>query len=210
MRVYEIPPKSTITIRIARKDMYYEMDAYIAGIRGNKVYLKLLRYKGQILNFESKNVQITVFYVYNGVEPLAWTGVTIRRETLGNSKYHVLICNKSSARVNRRGARRVNVTQPAFVGLKGRDKRMEITIVNVSLSGLSFMSVENIEDSDFVPIFVSFNVDENTTIQVTCGIMRRIPSDDDNYHFGAAIPKPPENWARYVNKLYKNNPEEFS
>ncbi len=209
MRVYEIPPKSNITIRVTRKEMYYEMDAYIAGIRGNKVYLRLLRYKGQVINFESKNVQITVFYVYNGVEPLAWTGVNIRRETLGNSKYHVLICNKSSARVNRRGARRVNVMLPALVGLKGRDKRMPITIVNVSMSGLSFMSEEDIEDVDFVPIFISFERDEETTVQVTCGIMRRIPSDDGQHHFGAAIPKPPENWVKYINYLYKNNPEDL-
>lgn len=207
MRVYEIPPKSNITIRVARMDMYHEMDAYIAGIRGTKVYLRLLRYRGQVINFESKNVQITVFYVYNGVEPLAWTGVTIRRETLGNSKYHVLICNKSSTRVNRRGARRVNVSQPGFVGLKGRDKRLNITIVNVSLSGLSFMSEEDIEDSDFVPIFISFNEDEDTVIQATCGIMRRIPSDDGMHHFGAAIPKPSEGWLKYVNRLYKKNPE---
>ena len=207
MRVYEIPPKSTITIRVMRREIYYEMDAYIAGIRGTKVYLRLLRYKGQIINFESKNVQITVFYVYNGVEPLAWTGVNIRREQLGNTKYHVLICNKSSARVNRRGARRVSVFQPGMIGLKGRDKRLEITIVNVSLSGLSFVSDEDIEDSDFVPVFISFDLNEESSIQVTCGIMRRIPSDDGKHHFGATIPKPPENWAKYVNRLYKDNPE---
>jgi len=207
MRVYEIPPKSTITIRIMRREIYYEMEAYIAGVRGTKVYLKLLRYKGQIINFDSKNVQMTVFYVDRGVEPLAWTGVTIKRETLGNTKYHVLICNKSSARVNRRGARRVNVTQPGLVGLKGRDTRMEITIVNVSLSGLSFMSDEDIADSDFVPVFLGFDTEDGISVQATAGIMRRIPSDDGKFHFGAAIPKPSENWVRYVNKIYKENPE---
>ena len=204
----EIPPKSTITIRAVKRETSYEMDATVAGVKGDKLYLKLIKYKGQVINFESKNVSLLAFYVKDGIEPLGWSGVTIKRERLGNSEYHAVTCHKKSVRINRRGARRVAVELPASVTLKSYDSALEATICDVSLTGVGFTTDIDISENDFLPITIKFEDDVIGNVVSTAAIMRRVPADEGKFGFGATIPKPSDTWLMYVNRIYRDNPEE--
>lgn len=210
MRMIEIPPKSTITIRAVKKDISYELEATVAGVKGDKLYLKLIRHKGQIINFDSKNVQLLAFYVKDGIEPLGWSGVTIKREKLGGSEYHAVTCHKKSVRINRRGARRVTVDIPTQMWLKSYDEPIDANITDISLTGLSFTVDLDIQERDYLPVSFKFTDEVVGNVTLTAAIMRRISTEDGVHAYGATVPKPSESWLLFVNRVYRENQEQWN
>ncbi len=208
MRMTEIPPKSTITIRAVKKEISYELTATVAGVKNDKLYLKLIRHKGQVINFESKNVTLLAFYVKDGIEPLGWSGLTIKREKLGNSEYHAVTCHKKSVHINRRGARRVFIEHPCTITLKSMDAALEGIITDVSFTGIGFSTDKDINESDFLPVIIRFEDELVGNISVTTAIMRRVNVGEGRFGFGANIPKPSESWMLFVNRIYREYPEE--
>lgn len=201
MKIGEIPPNSTVQIRVMRGEKKFECLAIVVATRDDGLFLTPVKHEGQIIDFSSPKIQILVFYVNENRQAFGWSGCRIRKDTYQGKLCHLLTTKRDSVRVNRRGEPRIRTDMNAILRTISDDKEREIVVKNFSENGLGFVCVKPIPEREWTPVTIIYE-DRLAALRVVMrvNILRGMELPSGLYKYGGVITQPDEAWTQYVKR----------
>lgn len=201
MKIGEIPPNSTIQIRVMRGDMKFECMAVVVATRDDGLYLSPVKHNGQMIDFSADKIQILVFYVNSNRQAFGWSGCRIRRDTYQGKLCHLVTTRRDSVRVNRRGEPRIRTDMNAMLRTISDDKEWEIAIRNYSENGVGFSCAKKIPERDWQPVTIIYE-DRMQQLRAVLhvNILRCMELPNGLFKYGGVILSPDEEWTKYVRR----------
>lgn len=202
MKLSELKKGDKITIRCKQRDMIADVSATIADIRGELIFLELVRHDGQVLDFSSPNVDLIVIYEDGLDMPKAWTRCKIQRKVVEGRQYHVLASPNPSVRINRRRVSRVELGLPG--SLDTSTVEMEITIQNISANGIGFVAPQKIEKQDHRHLRITFTDaaadedEEDVELRLEARVAWSRELKEGGFFYGCRLTHAEENLGYYV------------
>lgn len=212
MKLSELKKGTKLTIRCKQKNLMADVTAYVAEIRGELVFLELVRHDGQVLDFSSPNVDLIAIYEDGLDMPKAWTGCKIQRKVVDGNQYHVMASPRPSVRINRRRVSRVKIELPGVLDIS--TGKMDITIYDLSGNGIRIRTTQKVEKQDYRHLRISFkdvNEDEDEDdiqIEVEAKVVWDRELKEGGFYYGCRLTNAGDNLGYYVARKMRESRSE--
>lgn len=200
MKIWELKAGDILTIRCKQGESMVDLKAHIADVRGEIVFLDLIRHEGKILDFSSPNIELIAIYEDGLDLPKAWTKCRIQRQTVAGKPYHVLVSGRSSVRVNRRRVSRVALGLPGSMYVAADDETMDITVVDLCANGIGIVCGKKIEQQGYKNLLIEFTDPghDDDEIKVEAKIVWQKKREDGSFRCGCRLVQAEETLAYYI------------
>lgn len=209
MKLYEIKDGEQITITVKNEeDATINYKAKILFVKQKILFMEPIRVDDAVVNFTGEGIRIIITYVPEGEMPVEWKGCTIKFITLESGKYHILYCVHEGKHINRRETYRQYVGYNGVLQLGPNRKTIDVTVKDVSVTGISFISVTHYEKDD-IGLFHLNYVDEelNIPVQITGMVVRAEELADTRILYGCQIVETNMNVGKYIARKQKKEAE---
>lgn len=209
MKLYEIKDGEPITITVKNEaDAELEYCAQVLFCKQQILFIEPIMVNQQMVSFKGENLRISITYVPKDDMPMQWKGCTIKDIVYEGKRYHILYCVHEGKHVNRRQTYRQYVGYKGVLQLGPNRKTIDVTLKDISVTGISFISVTQYEKKDIGLFHLSY-VDEElkVPIQVTGDVVRIEELEDTRMLYGCRIVESNINVGSYIARKQKKEAE---
>ena len=199
MKIYEIAEGESIQITATCGKATVQYNTQIIQVVNNILLVEPIRHDGTIINFESDNVHMSVIYIQEGGKPVVWENCLVKIMPYQKKKFHAIYSNGESKRLNRRQAFR------QYVGVQGTlipeqtKQQIEVTVKDVSTSGVSFVAAPGLKVSDIGNFHLVYeDNDLKISVQISGTVVREEQVDESKKVFGCMVRRANINLNSYV------------
>ena len=200
MLLFEIPVDNKLIIELTINGQRYEFPSKVIKKGKQDIYAEPIRINGKVLSFNtSENIFVSLIMVRDGKSPMVWKGVAINSAYEKEGTLYRITASGEGFEVNRRGAFRL------FVGISGvaqmgiNKKAVDVIVKDVSESGFSFVSTEDIDNVINMPVRMVFN-DFNQTYSLMGIIVRKVIIAEAKILYGCQLSVNNTNLEHYINQ----------
>lgn len=193
MNISEIPVGGQITVIASKDKKSVELKTVAkTNFSGGLLVERITNKRNQPISFAVANLQIQIVYINKNRQPVIWDGVKIKHITIEGTSYHRIIQTTPGSESERRRSPRIFIGEDATVRIGLSTKAFNVKIKDLSYSGISFISDENVNYDDSL-LHVTFKNGSNT-INVATSINRKAPiKNKSSYVYGGRIADPANN-----------------
>ena len=200
MLLFEIPIDNKLIIELTINGQRYEFPSKVIKKGKQDIYAEPIRINGKVLNFStSERISVSLIMVRDGKSPMVWKGVAINSAYEKEGTFYRITAGGEGFEVNRRGAFRL------FVGISGvaqmgiNKKAVDVIVKDVSESGFSFVSTEDIDNVINMPVRLVFN-DFNQPYSLMGIIVRKVVIAEAKILYGCQLSVNNTNLEHYINQ----------
>ena len=200
MLLFEIPIDNKLIIELTINGQRYEFPSKVIKKGKQDIYAEPIRINGKVLNFStSESISVSLIMVRDGKSPMVWKGVAINSAYEKEGTFYRITAGGEGFEVNRRGAFRL------FVGISGvaqmgiNKKAVDVIVKDVSESGFSFVSTEDIDNVINMPVRLVFN-DFNQPYSLMGIIVRKVVIAEAKILYGCQLSVNNTNLEHYINQ----------
>ncbi len=200
MKLQEIKEGEPIVITVKNEaEAEIEYRAQILFCKQDILFIEPIRVDDRLVNFKGENLRIMITYVPRDEMPVQWKGCTIRDIIYDGKRYHILYCVHEGKHVNRRETYRQYVGYNGILQLGPNRKTIDVTVKDISVTGISFVSVTKYEKKD-VGLFHLSYIDEefNIPVQLSGEVVRVEELEDTRILYGCRIVETSLNVGSYI------------
>lgn len=209
MKLQEIKEGEPIVITVKNEaEAEIEYRAQILFCKQDILFIEPIRVDDRLVNFKGENLRIMITYVPRDEMPVQWKGCTIRDIIYDGKRYHILYCVHEGKHVNRRETYRQYVGYNGILQLGPNRKTIDVTVKDISVTGISFVSVTKYEKKD-VGLFHLSYIDEefNIPVQLSGEVVRVEELEDTRILYGCRIVETSLNVGSYIAHKQKKEAE---
>lgn len=200
MKLQEIKEGEPIVITVKNEaEAEIEYRAQVLFCKQDILFIEPIRVDDRLVNFKGENLCIMITYVPRDEMPVQWKGCTIRDIIYDGKRYHILYCVHEGKHVNRRETYRQYVGYNGILQLGPNRKTIDVTVKDISVTGISFVSVTKYEKKD-VGLFHLSYIDEefNIPVQLSGEVVRVEELEDTRILYGCRIVETSLNVGSYI------------
>lgn len=209
MKLQEIKDGEPIVITVKNEaDAEVEYRTQVQFCKQDILFIEPIRVNDRLVSFKGGNLRIMVTYVPKDEMPVEWKGCTVKDIVYGGKRYHLLYCVHEGKHINRRSTYRQYVGYNAILQLGPNRKTIDVTIKDISVTGISFVSVKHYEKKDIGLFHLSY-VDEEfgITVQLSGEVVRIEELPDTRTLYGCRIVETSLNVGSYIAHKQKKEAE---
>ena len=209
MKLQEIKVGEPIVITVKNEaEAEIEYRAQVLFCKQDILFIEPIRVDDRLVNFKGENLCIMITYVPRDEMPVQWKGCTIRDIIYDGKRYHILYCVHEGKHVNRRETFRQYVGYNGILQLGPNRKTIDVTVKDISVTGISFVSVTKYEKKD-VGLFHLSYIDEefNIPVQLSGEVVRVEELEDTRILYGCRIVETSLNVGSYIAHKQKKEAE---
>ncbi len=209
MKLQEIKEGEPIVITVKNEaEAEIEYRAQVLFCKQDILFIEPIRVDDRLVNFKGENLCIMITYVPRDEMPVQWKGCTIRDIIYDGKRYHILYCVHEGKHVNRRETFRQYVGYNGILQLGPNRKTIDVTVKDISVTGISFVSVTKYEKKD-VGLFHLSYIDEefNIPVQLSGEVVRVEELEDTRILYGCRIVETSLNVGSYIAHKQKKEAE---
>jgi len=203
MLISDIVVGTSINIVVGIGLQQLEFNSKIAEIHDGVVYAEPIFQSDKMLGFSTKGLVLSLIATdeENG---RAWlfNNIKIRNIKTGEGNlFHEISCKSEGRAINRRGAHRVWIGEPgvAILGLGG--EQIDVTIKDVSTSGIAFVCSSDHEVNEGSVVHLVFrDADVNTRFEISAIVVRSQEIERTRTVYGCKLNMESATIAKYVNE----------
>lgn len=195
MKLNEIPVGGIVNLSVQVEDKVIRFYSKVMVRLTDSILVDVIKEKEKSMGFGGHNVQV-VYVLENGDKPIVWVQAKVKLVKYKNVTYHQILAESEG----RPFSRQDNVKLP--VGIKGtatgKDFSGEVTIRDISVHGISFVS--DVMLTGNTPIRIRFN-DLNRNFNLAVGVCWfTSESNTSRYVYGCMILSKNVNIEAYINE----------
>ncbi|MCF2642744.1 MAG: PilZ domain-containing protein [Roseburia sp.] len=209
MKLYEIPDSEYITITVKNEEnASLEYRVPVLFCKQEILFVEPIRKNGKMLNFEVPGIQIAITYVPSDGMPLEWRGCTINPFVYEEKPYHIIYCTHEGKHINRRKTYRQYLGYIGTLRIALDHKTVGVTVKDISVTGVSFISVTEFSKSD-IGMFQLNYLDEELEMQVQVSgeVVRIEQLKDTRFIYGCRLIESNMNIGKYIARKQKKAAE---
>ncbi len=175
----------------------------IAEVFDGMLYGEPIYQNDKMLGFGTKGLVLSLI-VTDEENGRAWQFVNVKIRNIKTAEdkfYHEITCKTEARAINRRNAHRVWVGEPgvAIVGLGGT--QIDVTVKDVSTSGIAFVCSSDEEITDGSVVHLTFrDPDINTRFELSAIVVRSLEIERTRTVYGCKLNMESSAIAKYVNE----------
>ncbi|MGN0407926.1 MAG: PilZ domain-containing protein [Bacteroides sp.] len=200
MRLSEIQQGEEIKLEVIINNTPYEFKSSVIGnADGGGIYTVPVRSKDKVVSFSSANVVVNLILTRQGRVPVVWKRVNV--ETVVYKKHTVYRITSLTLGMeeNRRNAFRLTMGIAGVAQLGVNTKAVDVTIKDLSESGFSIISKENIEEPENIVVHLVFS-DAGSSFSIFGLIVRKVEYGEDRFLYGCKMNQKVVALSRYINE----------
>ena len=200
MKLQEIKEGEPIVITVKNKeDAEIEYRAQVLFCKQDILFIDPIRVNDRLVSFKGENLRIMVTYVPKDEMPVLWKGCTVKDIVYGGKRYHILYCVHEGKHINRRETYRQYVGYNAILQLGPNRKTIDVTVKDISVTGISFVSVQKYEKKDIGLFHLNYTDEEfGIPVQVSGEDERIEELPDTRTLYGCSIVETSLNIGSYI------------
>lgn len=199
MKLYEINEGESIQITATCGNATAQYQTQVIQVVSNVLLVEPVRHDGVIINFESSSVKMSVIYIQEGEKPVIWENCVVKVMQYQKQKVHAIYSERESKRLNRRQAFRQYVGLPAALIVDETRERIDVTLKDVSTSGMSFVASPSLEAGKIGSFRLVYeDPDLKIIIQLAGVVVREEQVDENKKVFGCMLKQSSLNMNSYV------------
>ncbi len=203
MLISDITVGAKIQIVVGIGMQQLEFATTVAEVFDGLFYAEPIFQDEKMLGFGTKGLVLSLI-VTDEENGRAWqfNNIKIRNiKTAEEKLFHEVSCKTEGRAINRRGAHRVWVGEPgvAIIGLGG--SQIDVTIKDVSTSGIAFVCSSDVEVTDGSVVHLTFrDPDINTRFEISAIVVRSMELERTRMVYGCKLNMESSAIAKYVNE----------
>lgn len=186
MRLLELTEKSKLNLEIHINGHDLEFKSKVYAKVNDNILIEPVRVNEKVVNFESGLVLIDILFIREAKSPIVWKRVLLKNIVYNNKTYYKVIPSADGFEVNRRSAFRlyIGILGVAQVGVNSM--AYNIIVKDISESGYSFVSDEDIEKPLKSTVRLVF-LDNDKSYILTGILVRKEKVNDKKYIYGCML-----------------------
>lgn len=206
MLITDILPENKVVLQVTIGTNKLEFESVSIGetsVPKKGLLVEAMKHEDKVLGFRTSGITCSVISVNTeDKKPYIWRDVTVRT-VKGNDGvvYHVLICSQSAVPINRRENYRVWLGLDGFVQLGINSDPKPVVVKDISATGISFMSHEDIDVNSGIPVHLRFIDDvSNLKFDLSGLMVRKEELKDAKKIYGCRLDSDNPLIRKYVNE----------
>lgn len=197
MFLTEIEEGQSLTISVLQGEERAEFDSVAVMQIEEGLLIESIRHNNQLVNFKHKNVNISLTVNLNPL-PVRFDDVNVDAVKYKGNIYHLVKAKLRGEEVNRRGGFRVFIGETGYVQINGQGEEKTITVKDVSISGFSIVSSEELQVGGGT-IKLTY-VDDEQKILLRGVVVRQEELPNSKILYGCELLHTPSSFGKYLNK----------
>lgn len=159
MRIYELKMADELIIAISIKNEYMEFKSVVVGKDKKNIYIEPIRVNEKVVNFYNSHARLDLLSIRDGKPPIQWKLVNLKIAVFEGKICYVIETASVGTEVNRRNTFRMYVGIDGVAQLGSNRKAENVIVKDISESGFSFVSKQNLEEFKNIPVRLVFSDD---------------------------------------------------
>lgn len=199
MLLSQLVENSKLIIDIKINNENLEFKSVVVAKISDYVLIESIRIKGKVVNFETDNVLIDMLLIRNDKAPIIWKRVLLKNITYKSKTYYKVISTGNGFEINRRTAFRMYIGINGVVQVGVNSPAVDVIVKDVSETGFSFVSKENIDKSLKSTVRLVF-ADNNKTFCLSGILIRQEEINEIKYVYGCMLNIKNQILNQYINQ----------
>ena len=198
MRLGELQAGDNIIIHVNMNGQFADFPSLVTKLQGNGILAEAVRIGGKVVGFSSESIYLDLYYIRKDKPPFVWKNVKCTTVLLGNKTLYNITAFSEGYESNRRNAFRM------FIGLSGvaqvgiNRKALSVIVKDVSESGFSFVSSEDIENVINTPVRLVFeDIDKSYSLMGL--VVRKVIIAEGKILYGCKLSVENLELVKYIN-----------
>lgn len=199
MRLSDLQDGDNIIIHVNINGQFADFPSVVKKkLQGEEILAEAVRIGGKVVGFLSENVHLDLYYIRQDRPPIVWKNVKCKTVLFDNKTFYNITAFAEGYESNRRNAFRM------FIGLSGvaqlglNRKALSVIVKDVSESGFSFVSSEDIEDVINLPVRLVFeDIDRNYSLMGL--VVRKVVIGEKKILYGCKLSVENLELVKYIN-----------
>jgi len=201
MLLVEIPENSNLIFELNLNGQRFEFPSKCIDVSGSCILAEPIKVNGKVLNFKTQeSMTVNLIMIREDKSPFVWKGVGVNVVTdKTNKTFYKVAASADGYEMNRRGAFRlfVGITGVAQMGIN--KKALDVIVKDVSESGFSYVSNEDIENVLNMPVRLVFG-DLNMNFSLMGIVVRKVVIDEKKIVYGCQLSTNNANLVKYISE----------
>ncbi|MCR4650929.1 MAG: PilZ domain-containing protein [Lachnospiraceae bacterium] len=202
MYLREIPPDTSITLSVGIGVKVLEFNTKVAQVFDTCIYTTPIMQQDKMVGFNTKGLVLSIIVpAEEEGKAFQFMNVKVRNvKTPEGELYHEISTFNEGKVINRRGACRVWLGNDgiASIGLGGEP--VDITVKDISTTGISFICSDKIELKDNTVVHLSFrDPDTGTKFEIGAIVVRKQEMDRGRVLYGCKLNQESNAISKYIN-----------
>lgn len=199
MKIREVPGEQKAVITIKGPGERVDLQTKTYKSYGDTLLLDVIRKDGKIVSFKSERSDLKAELTINvNGRPMVWKDVVIDRVYFNKQFFYCVRTSNASETKERRGARRVPVTDEGFVQLNGSRGTPKVLVKDVSRTGFGIVIDKNAHINVGDVVYLTFydeirlgnsEIKRKDKYSFTCHVKRIEETNSDRKVLGVQIAK---------------------
>lgn len=200
MIIVQLPDNEKIIFEFTMNGHSFEFPTKITGKGNNYILAEPIRVSGKILSFNSaEKIQVNLVFTQKDKSPMVWKGVGVSVISIKGRQQYKVVASGEGYEVNRRNAFRLFVGINGIVQIGINRKAFEVIIKDISETGFSFVTSEDINNAEGLPVRMVF-ADCNSQFSLMGECVRKVVLAENKFLYGCQLKVENVNLQKYINE----------
>lgn len=200
MKLSEIQQGEEIKLEVIINNTSYEFKTSVIGeAEGGGIYTSPVRSKDKVVSFASASIVVNIILSRQGRLPVVWRRVIVETALYKKHTVYRITSATIGLEENRRNAFRLMMGIAGVAQLGSNTKAVDVVIKDISESGFSIISKENIEETDNIVVRLVF-ADEDNKFSLFGLIVRKVEQSEKQFLYGCKMSQKVPALSRYINE----------
>lgn len=158
MKITEVAPETQVTVEVQQGVAKIQLTSKAIKSVRQGLLVECIRSGDKVINFETDKRVIYHMYIIDSAtnKVRGWKDVQITRVSVKGKNYHLIVSKADSKPVNRRDSFRVYIGIKGIAHLGNHRNACEVMVKDLSESGISLITKDEVELNFSTPMRVSF------------------------------------------------------
>lgn len=199
MRLVEVEAGANIILQVHMKGQSLDFPTVVSTTEKDHLLVEPVRIDGKIVGFSGDGVRLDLIYVRQDKPPFVWKNIRCTTIMSGGAAKYQVIAFSEGYEMNRREAFRLFLGINGIVQMGMNRKAMEVIVKDVSETGFSFVSTEDIEQVINMPVRLVF-MDLNRNYSLMGIVVRKVVIAPNKILYGCHLTVKNRELSRYINE----------
>lgn len=204
MKIWEIEPESNIILKITINGQYIDLPTIARKQDSDGIICDAIRLNGKVVSISSPNISVELMYIRKNKSPVVWKGVACDNITLESKIFYKIRSKDEGAEKNRREAFRLFLGCQGVAQVGTNKKAINVTVKDVSETGFSFITNQDMESVEGTPVRLVFYDMENQ-FSLMGLVVRKVSIDEESYIYGCKLSVHNSKLSHYIVDRQRND-----
>mgnify|MGYP004517135727 CR=1 FL=1 len=204
MKIWEIEPESNIILKITINGQYIDLPTIARRQENDGIVCDAIRLNGKVVSISSPNISVELMYIRINKSPVVWKGVACDNITYESRIFYKIRSRDEGAEKNRREAFRLFLGCHGVAQVGTNKKAINVTVKDVSETGFSFITNQDMESVEGTPVRLVFYDMENQ-FSLMGLVVRKVSVDEESYIYGCKLSVNNSKLSRYIVDKQRND-----